>query len=77
MSEWRDTKNTPQKRYLLFFGNDYYPLGGWEDFYGAFNTIQEAKESNWDLKCLSWGHIVDIETMEIVSQLKRSGKENE
>ena len=30
------------KRYLLFSGYYYYPEGGWEDFRGSFDTIEEA-----------------------------------
>ncbi|NET97629.1 hypothetical protein [Okeania sp. SIO1H2] len=31
------------ERYLLFMDNEYYPLGGWDDFQGGFATIEEAK----------------------------------
>lgn len=33
------------KRFLLFEFNDYYPIGGWNDFVGSFDSIEEAKAS--------------------------------
>jgi hypothetical protein len=30
-------------RYLLFAGDYYYPAGGWKDFYGAFESLEEAE----------------------------------
>lgn len=61
------------KRYLLFGGNNYYPLGGWGDFKESFDSIEEAKTvaeeriysdcEYWDLE---WFHIVDTNTWETV-----------
>lgn len=31
------------KRYWLFYGEQYYPIGGMEDFHGQFDTIAEAQ----------------------------------
>ena len=31
------------KRYLVFASDDYYPSGGWGDFVGAFDEIDEAR----------------------------------
>ena len=33
------------KRYLAFFGEQYYPLGGMDDFIGDFNTQEDAVEA--------------------------------
>jgi hypothetical protein len=33
------------KRYLLFAGYQYYPDGGWEDFKGGFDTLQECSDA--------------------------------
>ena len=33
------------KRYLLFSGHDYYPIGGMGDFAGDFDTLEAAIES--------------------------------
>lgn len=30
------------KRYLAFFGRDYYPCGGMDDFVNDFDTIEEG-----------------------------------
>ena len=30
------------KRYLLFMYDNYYPSGGWSDFRGDFDTVEEA-----------------------------------
>jgi hypothetical protein len=46
---------------MLFAGTNYYPSGGWEDFKGYFNSIEDAmKFINDDKKFsyCSWCHIV-------------------
>ncbi len=47
------------KRYLLFSGDEYYPLGGWNDFKGSFDTLEEAKEAKEKLSGHDWYQIVD------------------
>lgn len=32
------------RRYMLFAGENFYPLGGWEDFKGFFDTPENALE---------------------------------
>lgn len=53
------------KRYLLFSGDDYYPCGGWDDFEGDFDTLEESlkltKKHSDD-----WCHVVDTVTMKII-----------
>lgn len=39
----RVTKRCGMKRYLLFQCNDYYPSGGWDDFVGDYDTIEDAQ----------------------------------
>lgn len=57
----------PIKRFLLFGGCVYYPGGGWGDFLGSFDTIEQARaheqaherpsyQGDW------WWHIVDLTT---------------
>jgi hypothetical protein len=29
--------------YLVFAGYTYYPCGGWDDYLGTFNSIEEAR----------------------------------
>ncbi len=58
------------KPYLLFYGNAYYPLGGFADFKGAFDTVTEAlaafEEANQrakeDFRDVDWAQIVDART---------------
>jgi hypothetical protein len=52
------------KRYLLFCGESYYPVGGWDDFVGDFDTVEEAKSAT--AKASDWAHIVDTDTGERV-----------
>lgn len=46
-------------QYLLFGGDNSYPLGGWQDFKGSFPTeraaLREAANWGWD-----WWHIIDL-----------------
>lgn len=32
------------KNFLLFYGEQYYPVGGMGDFHDSFNTLEEARE---------------------------------
>lgn len=45
---------------LLFAGENYYPSGGWDDYRGSFDTIEDAKK--WLQENISgsdlWAHIV-------------------
>jgi hypothetical protein len=48
------------KRFLLFHFDPYEPNGGWNDFYGAFDTLAEAESK---LPTLSKGdkyQIIDL-----------------
>ena len=58
------------KRFVVFAGFQYYPGGGWEDFIGSCDTLEEARElrratleENYQY---SWSHIVDLQTGEVV-----------
>lgn len=57
------------KKYLLFAGDNYYPMGGFDDFRGDFDTIELAEQH---LKaCFSdvdWAHIVDRDTRVIIKK---------
>lgn len=52
------------KRFLLFSGDEYYPVGGWEDFKGSFDTKEEAEEflSQQEVK-YDWNQIIDTADM--------------
>jgi hypothetical protein len=50
------------QRYLLFAGDNYYPLGGWNDFVQSFGDESEAIDfavctDQWD-----WWEVIDSET---------------
>jgi hypothetical protein len=55
------------KRFLFFANDTYYPCGGWGDFQGAFDTLEEAKAAVDDCaKCSrgpDWWEIVDLEQL--------------
>lgn len=56
------------KKYLLFAGQKYYPLGGMSDYIGDFDTIEQAKQAYTESK-EDWGQIVDYEDMKAVEWL--------
>ena len=53
------------KKYLVFAGCDYYPSGGWGDFIGSYDVLQDALIKVIQFKN-DWYHIVDRDTMNIV-----------
>lgn len=53
--------------FLLFAGEIYYPCGGWDDFQGAYPTLQEAITAAGKLR-FRWQHIVDMKQSAIVWQ---------
>jgi len=52
---------------LLFAGDNYYPVGGWNDFRGQFQSETDAlaavAKGDWD-----WWHLVDPQTLKIVRE---------
>jgi hypothetical protein len=58
------------KRFLLFYGETYYPSRAWRDFHGSFDTVEEARAAipkdteapDWD-SAPDWVQIVDTHTM--------------
>lgn len=46
------------KRFLVFAGDTYYPVGGMDDFLKDFDSMDEALKyllnSDWD-----WAHVYD------------------
>lgn len=43
--------------FLLFAGYQYYPAGGWADYSGSYQTLEEAKAAFGPTKH-TWAHIV-------------------
>lgn len=58
------------KRYILFYGQMYYPTGGWYDKAGDFDTIEDARSEAFSSLC-DWYHIVDTNTWTIVDSDSR------
>lgn len=64
------------KRYLAFFGDNYYPYGGMEDFLSDHDNQDNAKHAILDKfnedgeyiedSHLKWGHVYDTVNKEIV-----------
>lgn len=56
------------KRYLLFAGATFYPSGGFADFAGDFDTVEEAllKVAGDRGEYFDWHHVVDTETWKYV-----------
>jgi hypothetical protein len=51
--------------YLLFAGDYYYPCGGWDDFRGAYGSLELAQEAA-RARVYDWWHIVDVSAGKIV-----------
>ena len=53
------------KRFVVFHSADYYPTGGWGDFHGSYDTLEEAKQkAPKPERNMSWTQIVDLQTGE-------------
>lgn len=50
-----------KEKYKLFYGSNFYPSGGWDDFKGHFDSEKEARDhldKNEPDPCSMWAHIV-------------------
>lgn len=52
------------KRFLLFFGPQYDPCGGWEEFIKSYDTLEESIAKGEDLivggvSACTFYHVVD------------------
>jgi len=56
------------KRYAIFCGDNYYPLGGFDDYVNSYDTMEEALQFAVRLDYGDWWHIVDIDKSTIVAQ---------
>ncbi len=52
-------------KYGLFYGDQYYPTGGWSDYEGSFISVEDAMECVIKAKP-DWYQIVNLHTGEIV-----------
>lgn len=60
------------KRYLAFFGHEYYPMGGMEDFIGDFDSVDEALQAidarrHESSSTFIWNHVYDTVERKIVA----------
>jgi hypothetical protein len=56
------------KRYLLFYGPISDAAGGWDDFAGDHDTIEQAAAAARAAGALAeWWHVVDLHTGEYVA----------
>lgn len=53
------------KRYLVFIGDNYYPSGGWDDFAGYANNLEEAHAIRDSSKDSEWCQIVHVASGEV------------
>lgn len=63
----------PLNRYLVFAGAVFYAKGGWSDFIGDTETIEEAvvlteKKDSWGDAEYEWAQIVDTRTGLVVKE---------
>ena len=54
------------RRFVLFAGDHYYPIGGWEDRKGSFDTADEAKAAYTPCE-YGWAHVADLQADAIVA----------
>lgn len=55
------------ERFLVFYGDTYYPSGGWNDFYASYPTKETAlaaSESLVSSRTADWSQVVDGQTGE-------------
>jgi hypothetical protein len=52
--------------FVLFAGDNYYPLGGWRDWAGTFPSKEEAV--TWAAQTRrDWWHVLDVKRGSIVA----------
>lgn len=67
-------------KFLLFYGSNYYPEGGWNDYYGSYDSIDAAKDKiiadnmdNDSLKFVDWYHIVAFNYGDLSTKIVEHG----
>ncbi len=58
------------KRYAVFNGDCYYPMGGWADLFDTYETLAEAEEaySNLSVGAMQWAQLVDMAEDDILKE---------
>ena len=56
------------KNFLVFMGYNYYPSGGWHDFYASFDTYDDAiSEVKKEALNRDWVQIVDMQNTRVTT----------
>lgn len=55
------------KRFLVFSGYFHDTTGGWNDYVGTFETVDEARAAAKNAND-QWWHIVDTQTLSVVEE---------
>lgn len=56
------------KNFLVFMGYNYYPSGGWDDFYASFDTYDDAiSEVKKEALNRDWVQIVDMQSTRVTT----------
>lgn len=55
-----------ERKFLLFAGRNRGFNGGWDDFVGIYDTVEEATKITNSLDEESWFEVVSMETLTIV-----------
>lgn len=59
------SKEFPLKRFITFSNDTYYPGGGWSDFRGSYDTLEEAMARKEELdKEYDYAEVIDTQTGE-------------
>lgn len=59
-------------KFKLFCGHRYYPSGGYEDFTGYFDSIEDAKKyikDEYTYDSCMWAHIVLVDKIVLCGRL--------
>lgn len=56
------------KRYIVFYGDSYYPRGGWLDLKEFFDSKDEAitVAEELSLDNYGWSHVVDTKDFKVI-----------
>lgn len=56
------SSNKRLKRYLVFWGPEFCPMGGWDDFRESYDELKDAQRvcNKVNRNSARWAHIVDL-----------------
>ncbi len=75
LDKWKKVEHpSTDKKVMLFYGNEFYPYGGWDDFKGYFDSVEEAKnftEKEEKDSSFMWAHIVQNDRIVVYGEPKK------